>query len=145
MHKALNELSSYCKSWKLKINMNKSKIMCLNETVNPNVHIDNEYLEHVTEYCYLGVVFTNTVQFHSAIDNVYKKSPKALFKLLHILKPLPSAKTMFHPTPRLPGPHNTTLDYTTPPPPLLPSIHLALSLLSGLDPIPRDSSSNYTC
>ena len=49
---------SYCKSWKLKINMNKSKIMCLNETVNPNVHIDNEYLEHVTEYCYLGIVFT---------------------------------------------------------------------------------------
>ena len=96
MQKALNKLSSYCKSWKLKINMNKSKIMCLNETVNPNIHIDNEYLEHVTEYCYLGVVFTNTVQFHSAIDNLYKKSLKALFKLLHILKPLPSAKTMFH-------------------------------------------------
>ena len=96
MQNALNKLSSYCKSWKLKINMNKSKIMCLNETVNPNVHIDNEYLEHVTEYCYLGVVFTNTVQFHSAIDNLYKKSLKALFKLLHILKPLPSAKTMFH-------------------------------------------------
>ena len=55
MQKALNELSSYCKSWKLKINMNKSKIMCLNETVNPNVHIDNEYLEHLTEYCYLGL------------------------------------------------------------------------------------------
>ena len=68
MHKALHELYSYCTSWKLKIDMNKSKIMCLNETVNPKVHIDNEYLEHVTEYCYLGVVFTNTIQFHSAID-----------------------------------------------------------------------------
>ena len=100
MQKALNKLSSYCISWKLKINMNtcKSKIMCLNERVNPNIHIhvDNEYLEHVTEYCYLSVVFTNTVQFHSAIDNLYNKSLKALFKLLHILKPLPSAKTMFH-------------------------------------------------
>ena len=54
--------------------MNKSKIMCLNETsVNPNIHIDNEYLEHGTEYCYLAVVFTNIVQFHSAIDNLYKR------------------------------------------------------------------------
>ena len=70
--------------------------MCLNETVNPNIHIDNEYMEQVTEYCYLGVFFTNTVQVHSAIDNWYKKSLKALFKLLHILKPLPSAKSMFH-------------------------------------------------
>ena len=29
MQKALSKLSSYCKSWKLKINMNKSKIMWL--------------------------------------------------------------------------------------------------------------------
>ena len=34
--------------------------------------------------------------FDSAIDNLYKKSLKALFKLLHILKPFPTAKTMFH-------------------------------------------------
>ena len=59
--------------------------MCLNETVNPNVHMDNEYLEHVTEYCYLGVVFTNTVQFHSATDKLYKKSLKALFNFFIFL------------------------------------------------------------
>ena len=97
IHNALDKLFIYCKTWKLSINTEKTKIMYIN---NPDktskFYYDNVQLKTVNEYCYLGIIFTDKCTFNSAIENLYNKGLKALFKPMHVLKPLPSAKTMFH-------------------------------------------------
>ena len=99
MQKALNNLAEFCDKWKLDINPSKSKFMCLDQTKNAKCNIlkyKDLNLEQVKEYTYLGIIFSENGSFVSAIDTLYKKGLKSYFKLLKILNPLPSAKTMLH-------------------------------------------------
>ena len=82
----LNSLEEYCKKWKLSVNPQKSKVMIFS---NPSsrrcgIQADSFYfgptkLEVVTEYKYLGVIFSNNGSFQSAKANLEKKSRRALF------------------------------------------------------------------
>ncbi len=70
--------------------------MCLNQPKKCNFEFENKPLEDVKEYTYLGISFTQDATFKTAINELYKKGLKAYFKLLKILNPLPSAKTVLH-------------------------------------------------
>ena len=59
---ALEELQSYCETWKLTVNEGKTKIMCITWGRYRNQIYDFIYngkkLECVDEFTYLGIVFT---------------------------------------------------------------------------------------
>jgi hypothetical protein len=99
MQLALNKLSHYSNTWRLEINISKTKIMCINQSVRSNKSMFNYNklkLEQVTEYSYLGIIFTEKATFKTALNSLYNKGLKAYFKLLKLLQPLPSAKTALH-------------------------------------------------
>ena len=56
---ALNDLGHYCKIWKLKVNVSKSKVMVLNkklkvESIESNFLFNDKPLEIVQNFKYLG-------------------------------------------------------------------------------------------
>ena len=59
---ALEELENYCNKWKLTVNEDKTKVMCITWGRFRNVEYEFFYndkkLECVEEFTYLGIVFT---------------------------------------------------------------------------------------
>ena len=97
MQKALDNLLHYCDKWKLNINTDKTKIICMNRAKKDKLaQYNNTNIEVVSEYCYLGIIFSEKCTFKAAIENLYNKGLKSYFKLIKILDPLPSAKTSLH-------------------------------------------------
>ena len=61
LQNCLSNLFTYCKQWKLCININKSKVMIMSKSgkrYNDKIYIGNEEIELVQSYTYLGVNFT---------------------------------------------------------------------------------------
>ena len=97
LQKALKLLEKYCCTWGLEINTSKTKIMCINAPATPiTIKFKNKILEQVTNYCYLGVQFSEKGDFKVAQNELYKKGLKALFKLRKMLNPMPNIKTSLH-------------------------------------------------
>ena len=70
---SLGVFFQYCNKWKLKINANKTKIICFNG--NGNYYkkvftIGNHELDNVRDYKYLGITFTklNTFNYYFPIE-----------------------------------------------------------------------------
>jgi hypothetical protein len=81
----LNVLSKFGSSWKLEVNTNKSKIMIFNSNGKSFLNhfkLDNEeYLETVKSYCYLGVTVIYTGNLSQTSKNLMEKGRKAWFKI----------------------------------------------------------------
>ena len=63
---ALGSFKTYCDTWKLNINVTKTKIIIFGKNNTRNVSpfkIGNEIIEIVQEYTYLGVYFTSNGLF----------------------------------------------------------------------------------
>ena len=80
LQNCLNTLSSYCKSWMLKINPKKTKVMIFQKrskkSVDINFKIDTD-VEIVQEYTYLGTRLTPTGNFTLALDHLKEKAMHA--------------------------------------------------------------------
>ena len=63
LQQGLDLLSDYCKRWKLKINVSKTKVMVFRKGVmmsrNLVFYYNGEALEIVNKFKYLGIVFTS--------------------------------------------------------------------------------------
>ena len=73
---SLNKLNDYCNKWKLKVNESKTKIMVVQKGRNKsNVKLTfgQTTLEQVTEYKYLGIIFTENAQLDTAQEILFKK------------------------------------------------------------------------
>ncbi len=97
----IDRLQSYCKTWNLTINNKKTKVVIFNKCgkimKNNGFSIDKEKLEIVKEMKYLGIVFNSNCTFHSAIENLKKKSDKAMFKLFKSFgNTTPDIRTSIH-------------------------------------------------
>ena len=82
---ALGSFKTYCDTWKLNINLTKTKIIIFGKNNTRNVRpfkIGNEIIEIVQEYKYLGVYFTSNGLFTRT------KAHKAMFALLRKIKTL---------------------------------------------------------
>ena len=81
----LNRLSSYCNSWMLSINPKKTKVMIFQKrakkSTESSFHIDNEIIEIVQNYTYLGTLISSTGNFSMALDKLKEKALHALFSL----------------------------------------------------------------
>jgi len=58
LQNSLNNSAEYCKTWKLKINVNKIKMLILGSRGRANTHfnIDGKIIEIVESYKYLGII-----------------------------------------------------------------------------------------
>ena len=97
MQKALDKLENYCNLWGLKVNIAKSKLMCLNkQSREDGINFGRASIERVSSYTYLGVEFNDQCNFEYAKRELYKKGLKVYFKLVRSLSPTPKASTMLH-------------------------------------------------
>ncbi len=82
LQNSLAKLNEYCRKWKLKVNANKSKIMIAAKkkcSVNDVFKIDNEVLELVNNYKYLGVNISSNGSMQNAQDQLVNKGLKTWF------------------------------------------------------------------
>ena len=83
---ALEELQSYCEKWKLTVNEDKTKIMCITWGRYRNQMYDFIYngkkLECVEEFTYLGIVFTKKGLTSKTVTSRETASKKAMFAFL---------------------------------------------------------------
>ena len=78
----LTKSSSYCNSWMLSINPKKTNVMIFQKRTKKctesSFHIDNEIIEIVQNYTYLGTLISSTGNFSTALDKL-KRRPSTLF------------------------------------------------------------------
>lgn len=85
LQKQLDALYDYCEIWKLKVNIDKSKIVVFTKGRLPNslsFKYNNVELEIVKTFNYLGVTFGRTGSFLQAKQANIKKATVAMFDLL---------------------------------------------------------------
>lgn len=79
----LNELSHYCKTWNLCINVEKSKIVVFRNKgkikCNEKWCIGNDALEIVEQFTYLGIIFQYNTKFTKAEKQLSDQGRKAMF------------------------------------------------------------------
>ena len=77
----LNKYTEYCKMWKLNVNITKTKIMYFGRKGSYNFSMNNENVEIVNNFKYLGVVFSRNGKFSDAMNDNIEKARKGLFQL----------------------------------------------------------------
>ena len=86
LQQGLNRLHEYCVNWGLSVNANKTKCLVFKKRGKINAKdkwfYNNEPLETVNSFKYLGFVFSSSGKFKVGIDNVLHKGQRALFKML---------------------------------------------------------------
>ena len=91
LQEALNGLSEYCKKWYLKTNVSKTKIIIFSRgkvRKFPKFYLDQDEIEVVDDYVYLGVKFNYNGSFKKAINKQISQARKAMFALLEKAKVL---------------------------------------------------------
>lgn len=81
---ALNAYATYCENWKLSVNTDKTKIMIFSKgrQLNYNFVLNNKNLEIVSEFKYLGIVFSRSGSFLAAKKHIAAQASRAMFCLL---------------------------------------------------------------
>ena len=85
LQQSLDHFNEYCKLWNLNVNYSKTKIMIFGAR-NTNAFsftINNQNIEIVKEFKYLGVYFSSTGSFVRCRKHVVEQANKALFQLFH--------------------------------------------------------------
>ena len=81
----LNNFYEYSKLWKLKVNIDKTKIMVFSTSrTAENVHFlyNEKEIETVTIFNYLGVTFTKNGKFKLAKQKNIEKATKAMYEVI---------------------------------------------------------------
>ena len=82
---ALNAAYSYCKKWKLTVNVDKTKIVIFSRgrvTKHFDFTFNGERVDVVDEYIYLGVLFNYNGLYAKAISKQISQARKAMFSFL---------------------------------------------------------------
>ena len=90
LQKCINKLEQYCTTWKLDINLSKTKIMIFNKQgaliKKYKFYYKDNIIENVREYKYLGFVFSCSGTGNTGIRNLLKQAKKAWYALQYYLK-----------------------------------------------------------
>ena len=83
LQNCLNDFADYCKTWKLNINKDKTKVIIFGSRQNRNFSfkIDNTFLEIVNSYKYLGVFLAKSGSFLTAKKHLAQQARKAMHLL----------------------------------------------------------------
>jgi hypothetical protein len=86
LQKALNDISDYCKKWKLTVNDSKTKVIIFgNRKTNPNrlnFTYEGNALEIVDNFKYLGILFNFNGNFNKCKKALVDQASRAMFSLL---------------------------------------------------------------
>ena len=82
---SLDSLGDYCRKWKLKVNLKKTKVMVFRKggilSNNLIFHYEGEPVEIVKSFKYLGIVFTTGGSFAEAQSTLAGQAQKGIFTL----------------------------------------------------------------
>ena len=100
LQNSLSHLQKYCTKWGLEVNTKKTKSLIFNNTGKLDTNVftfNNNNIENVRHYFYLGVNFSITGSFTEAKNVLYKKGLKAFFKIRKCFEHhKPKIKTILH-------------------------------------------------
>lgn len=100
LQEKLNRLNKFCQDWCLEVNIVKTKVLIFNKSgklLQSKFYFNEDCLENVKHYRYLGVYFSASGIFNYGQDDIFKKSMKASFKLTKLITSgEPSIKTSLH-------------------------------------------------
>lgn len=99
LQKCINAIHKYSTTWKLDINTEKTKVLIFNKRgrlLQETFQYGTEEISCVDRYTYLGVEFTSSGTFSTAIKHLQEKSLKALYKLYKLLDSNYKISTIFH-------------------------------------------------
>ena len=88
---ALNVFETYCKTWKLKVSVSKTKIVIFGRgRPSENLHFffENNEILIVNEYKYLGIILSRSGSFRSNKKHLAEQANKALFTLFKKIRSL---------------------------------------------------------
>lgn len=86
LQSALNVFQLYCETWKLKINVNKTKVMVFCKKKSKQHHVlllQNETLENVDNFTYLGITVNYNGNFVNARRRLIDQAQKSIFVSYH--------------------------------------------------------------
>ena len=90
LQKCITKLEQYCITWKLEVNLKKTKIMIFNKQgalIKKHQFLYKEsIIENVREYKYLGFTFSCSGSDNTGINNLLKQAKKAWFSLQYYLR-----------------------------------------------------------
>jgi len=85
LQSCLNSLQNYCNKWKLKVNINKTKVIIFSKGKKDfskfNFSINGTAIEIVEKYKYLGIILYFNGNLKHAAEHLYNQSLKALFSI----------------------------------------------------------------
>ena len=91
LQNALNVFQEYCKTWKLTVNITKTKILIISKgrpNLNLHFHYNNSEIEIVAEYKYLGIYLSRSGNYRTAKRHIAEQAEKALFSLIRKIRAL---------------------------------------------------------
>ena len=90
LQKCISKLEQYCIKWKLQVNLKKTKIMIFNKQGSLikkyKFYFNNNIIENVKEYKYLGFTFTCSGLDNKGKCNLLKQAKKAWYAIKHCLQ-----------------------------------------------------------
>lgn len=89
MQNSLDIFQIYCETWKLKVNVTKTKVMVFSKRKNrQNLQfiLQNELLEIVDSFSYLGIIFKYNGTFFDTKKKLVDQAQKALFYIYKIIR-----------------------------------------------------------
>ena len=85
LQRKLNKLAEYCEKWGLSINDSKTKCMIVTSGKSKGnevlFHVNNEILENVCTFKYLGIIMNQNGKFKSAIEDRISKANRAVYMI----------------------------------------------------------------
>lgn len=84
LQQCLDGLQDYCNKWKLKVNIDKTKVMIFNTSKKADqtlFTLNGTKIEIVNTYIYLGIMFQQSGTFTSAKKHLSTKAAKAYYLL----------------------------------------------------------------
>ena len=100
LQKCVDRLAEFSRDWKMTVNLKKTKILVFNKAgrkTNIQIKYNDQLLENVKQYKYLGIIFSASGSFSAAKNELYNKGFKAFFKMRKTFdKVAPNAKVMLH-------------------------------------------------
>ena len=84
LQNALNTYAQYCDTWKLTVNIQKTKILIFSKgrPGSTNFTFQGNQLETVNEYKYLGILFSRTGSFNRCKLHIANQATRAMYSLL---------------------------------------------------------------
>lgn len=81
---SINALSCFCEHWKLQLNIQKTKVLVFSKQAQDNLSFkfNNNSLEIVKQYNYLGITFDYSGNFTNCIKRIEEQASKSMFAVL---------------------------------------------------------------